>query len=490
MSDETSISDVALLDADIDTLQDAMASGALTSVRLVQFYLQRIEQYNHQGIGLNAVQYLNADVLADAQRLDAERAATGPRSALHGIPVLVKDNYETAGMPTSAGSILFAGFSPDRDAEQVSRLKAAGAVILGKTTMHEFAYGITNQGSRYGSAKNPYVPTRNPGGSSGGTGAAIAANFAAVGMGSDTCGSIRIPAAQNNLVGLRGTMGLSSRTGIVPLSSTQDIGGPLARSVKDLCHVLDATVGFDPADPQTAEGVGKLPDSFYSHLAPMHNARVAVLVDWMQQDADDQPVAAVVRAGLTQMVEQAGWQIQDLNAPDLVDALQQPLNGHFVLIHDFKHDINAYLQANPELGYANVDALLADGRAHPSIISSLEASASMGDSTWGTYWYERGRRDVIRRQLLSMLSKYNVDALVYPTIRRIAAPIGEEQMGTNCRLSSNSGLPAISVPVGFAQGVPVGLEILAESWSEQKLLNMALSVEQTLAMRRLPPAMP
>jgi len=490
MSQESDITDAQLLEADIDTLQQMMEKGGLTSTRLVQFYLHRIEQYNHQGVGLNAVQYLNPEVMTQAHNSDAERAASGPRSALHGIPVLVKDNYETAGMPTSAGSILFAGFSPDRDAEQVSRLKAAGAIILGKTTMHEFAYGITNQGSRYGSAKNPYVPTRNPGGSSGGTGAAVAANFAVVGMGSDTCGSIRIPAAQNNLVGLRGTLGLSSRTGIIPLSSTQDIGGPLARSVKDLAQVLDATVGFDPADPQTAESLGKLPDSYYAHLAPMNNARVGVLVDWMHQDPDDEPVATVIRAGLAEMVKRTDWQVQDLDTADLVEVMQQPLNGHFVLIHDFKQDINAYLQANPELGYANIDALLEDGRVHASVIESLQASANMGESTWGSYWYERGRRDVIRRQLLAMMAQHNVDALVYPTIRRIAAPLGEEQMGTNCRLSANSGLPAISVPVGFVEGVPVGLEILAESWSEQKLLNLALSVEQTLAVRQLPPATP
>lgn len=490
MSQESDITDAQLLEADIDTLQQMMSRGSLTSSRLVQFYLQRIEQYNHQGVGLNAVQYLNPEAVNEAHSSDVERATSGPRSALHGIPVLVKDNYETAGMPTSAGSILFAGFSPERDAEQVSRLKAAGAIILGKTTMHEFAYGITNQGSRYGSAKNPYVPTRNPGGSSGGTGAAIAANFAVVGMGSDTCGSIRIPAAQNNLVGLRGTQGLSSRTGIIPLSSTQDIAGPLARSVKDLARVLDATVGFDPVDPQTAESVGKLADSYYAQLAPMNSARVGVLVDWMRQDAADEPVAGVVRAGLAKMVEQADWQVQDLDTTNLVEVMQQPLNGHFVLIHDFKQDINAYLQANPELGYADIEALLADGRVHASVIESLQASANMGDSTWATYWYERGRRDVIRRHLLSMMAQYNVDALVYPTIRRIAAPLGEEQMGTNCRLSANSGLPAISVPVAFIEGVPVGLELIAESWSEQKLLNLALSVEQTLMMRRPPPAMP
>jgi Asp-tRNA(Asn)/Glu-tRNA(Gln) amidotransferase A subunit family amidase len=480
------MSQASLLEADLDTLQAAMDSNTLTSAALVSFYLQRIERYNHEGVGLNAVQYLNPDALIQAQASDAERAAKGPRSALHGIPVLVKDNYETIGMPTSAGSILFAGHNPPRDAYQVARLKAAGAIILGKTTMHEFAYGITNQGSRYGSAKNPYAPERNPGGSSGGTGAAIAANFASVGMGSDTCGSIRIPAAQNNLVGLRGTQGLSSRSGIIPLSSTQDIGGPLARSVKDLAHVLDATVGFDAGDLQTAESTGKVPLSYYANLQSRSNIRVGVLVDWMHQDAEDLPVANVVRNGLNEMAKRQQWQLQDIASPALEEALQQPLNGHFVLIHDFKHDIKAYLDANPSLGYASLDDIIADGRCDPSISASLQASASMNETTWPTYWRERVQRQTIRRHLLALLAAHELDALVYPTIRQIAAPIGDEQMGTNCRLAANSGLPAISVPVGFVDGVPVGLELLAESWSEAKLLDLALTVEQTLQMRRQP----
>ena len=484
------MSQASLLEADLDTLQAAMDKNTLTSAALVSFYLQRIERYNHEGVGLNAVQYLNPDALIQAQASDAERAAKGPRSALHGIPVLVKDNYETIGMPTSAGSILFAGHNPPRDAYQVAQLKAAGAIILGKTTMHEFAYGITNQGSRYGSAKNPYAPERNPGGSSGGTGAAIAANFACVGMGSDTCGSIRIPAAQNNLVGLRGTQGLSSRSGIIPLSSTQDIGGPLARSVKDLAHVLDATVGFDPVDLQTAESIGKVPRSYYANLQTRPNIRVGVLVDWMRQDPEDLPVANVVRDSLNEMAKRQQWQLQDVVSPALEAALQQPLNGHFVLIHDFKHDLKAYLDANPSLGYANLDDIIADGRCDPSIAASLQASASMNETTWPTYWRERAQRQTIRRHLLALLAAHELDALVYPTIRRIAAPIGEEQMGTNCRLAANSGLPAISVPVGFVDGVPVGLELLAESWSEAKLLDLALTVEQTLQMRRLPADMP
>jgi len=218
----------------IDELQGAMKAGEITSRRLVDLYLARIEAYDKQGPALNAIVTLNPRAREAADALDAERASRGPRGPLHGIPVLVKDNYETIEMPTSAGSIALASFHPARDAFLVRRLKAAGAVILGKTNMHELAAGIFTAGSRFGQTRNPYDLDRNPGGSSGGTGAAVAANFAAGGMGSDTCGSIRIPASHNNLVGLRGTQGLSSRTGIVPLSSTQDIGGPITRTIPSM----------------------------------------------------------------------------------------------------------------------------------------------------------------------------------------------------------------------------------------------------------------
>src|SRR6185503_7282095 len=186
--------------------------------------------------------------LDDADALDRERRARGSRGPLHGIPIVVKDNYATIDMPTTGGSKALAGFETHRDAFMVKKLRDAGAVIIGKTNLHELAYGITSISSMGGQTRNPYDPSRNPGGSSGGTGAAVAANFAAAGMGSDTCGSIRIPAANNSLFGLRGTMGLSSRDGIIPLSHSQDIGGPLARSVTDLAILLDATVGADDGD--------------------------------------------------------------------------------------------------------------------------------------------------------------------------------------------------------------------------------------------------
>ena len=224
-------------------LQAAQTAGTVTSKGLVDSYLARIQAYDQAGPRLNAIVLINPRAREEAEALDRERVEKGPRGPLHGIPVLIKDNYDTADMPTSGGSLAFATMQPSADAFQVRKLREAGAVILGKTTMHELASGITNISSLTNQTRNPYDLYRTPGGSSGGTGAAIGASFAAAGMGSDTCGSIRIPAANQNLVGLRGTHGLSSRTVVMLLSSTQDIAGPLARSVSDLAIMLDATVG-------------------------------------------------------------------------------------------------------------------------------------------------------------------------------------------------------------------------------------------------------
>ncbi len=203
--------------------------------------------------------------------LDRERAAGKVRGPLHGIPIVVKDNFDTADMPTTGSSIALATYRPARDAYQVARLRAAGAIVVGKTNLHELASGIVTVSSLGGQTRNPYDPSRNPGGSSGGTGAAIAANFAAGGLGTDTCGSIRIPASHNSLVGLRPSAGLSSRAGVIPLSHTQDVAGPLARTVRDVALLLDATVGVDPADPATTAGRGRTPRTYVDGLADIES---------------------------------------------------------------------------------------------------------------------------------------------------------------------------------------------------------------------------
>ena len=477
-------------EASILELQLAMATGQLTARSLTEYYLARIDRFDQRGPALNSMAFINADALAEADRLDSERVSSGPRGPLHGIPVVVKDNYETRGMPTTAGSRLLHGFQPDHDAHLVERLRAAGAIILGKTNMHEFAYGITSQGSAFGAVKNPYDPTRNPGGSSGGTGAAVAANFAAVGMGSDTCGSIRIPAAHNNLVGLRGTQGLASRRGIVPLSHTQDIGGPIAKSVTDLALVLDATVGFDPEDPQTAQSVGHVPRSYLDWLNPgaLSGKRIGVVEDLLLFDHEDSEVVAVIGRATAELAA-AGAELVRVRFSNLDAILNVEQTGFFVLAHDFKTDINAYLGKHPDAPVQSLTEILASGDYDRSIDEVLRVSESMGPDSEPVYRSALAQRQLIREAVLSVMAEQNLDALAYPTIRRKAAPLYEPQEGSNCQLSAKSGLPAISMPAGFTEdGLPVGLELLGKAWSESQLLAMAYAFEQ-LAKHRVPPAL-
>ena len=478
-----------LLEASIESIQQTMDSGSLTAVQLTQYYLDRIAAYDQQGPGLNSIRVLNDDALKQAAALDDERNRQGARSMLHGIPILVKDNYETKGMPTTVGSVLFKGFAPDRDAHLVAKLKNAGALLLGKTNMQEFAYGITNVGSIHGFTRNPYDPTRNPGGSSGGTGAAIAANFAVTGLGSDTCGSIRIPAAQNNLVGLRGTQGLMSRRGIFPLSSTQDIGGPLTKSVRDLAIMLDHMIGYDAEDAQTAESFGHN-FQFLANLQIREKVRIGLLREWMEREEGDEVVAGVIREALTAMSEKAGWEIVELESAELEVSLDRPLEGYFVSAYDFKQDVNAYLRANPEMGFRDLEELLALGKHHPKVDLRTQKSMAMRSEDESTYYREMAQRKVVRRALLRLLAENNLDALAYPSIRHVANLIGEDQMGTNCRLAACSGVPAISVPAGFYGELPVGLELLAEPWADQKLLDLAYTVETRYPQRKIPGSTP
>ena len=463
------MTDTAWREASIAEISQAFERGQLTSEALTRIYLERIALYNDQGAKLNAIAALNPDAIEIAQRLDAERRRGQVRSPLHGIPLLVKDNYETLDMPTTAGSKAFAGFNPGRDAEMVANLRRAGAVILAKTTMHEFAYGITTVGSAFGTARNPYDPTRNPGGSSGGTGAGVAADFAVAGLGSDTCGSIRIPASHNALVGLRVSQGRLSAEGIVPLSSTQDVGGPLTKSVGDMALMMDVLLDGE---------------NFSASLAAPENARIGVLKDWWMLDPKDAEVAHALEASLGQLRD-AGWTLVSLPSPAVNEALDRPVDGFLVLIEDFYNDLNRYLAANPELKIRNLEDLVSKGLHHPNIDGSLKTSLNR---PWAREQYaiELKQRAILKDALTNLMAEHDLDALAYPTIRQIAAPLGQSQAGTNCRLSANSGLPAITIPAAFVDGLPVGLELLGRYNDEQTLLNLSLVVESMLKVRRPP----
>ena len=463
-------------DASILELQEAMEAGTITSRGLVEQYLARIEAYDQQGPVLNAMIHLNPEAITTAESLDAERAAQGPRGPLHGVPVVLKDNFDTADMPTTGGSIALAGVRPPDDAFQVRKLREAGAVIIGKTNMHELAAGITTISSLGGQTRNPYDPTRNPGGSSGGTGAAVAASFAAFGMGSDTCGSIRIPSAHQSLVGLRGTAGLSSRDGIIPLSHTQDIGGPLARSAADLAIALDATVGPDPADPVTERREGRLSRSFRAALdeASVRGARFGVLTVLFGDTGQDEPVAEIVRSAIEQLKAQ-GAEAIDIEIPDYEELMQN--TG--VIGTEFKFDLIDYLEQVPDSPVASLTDILERGLAHAALEQGFRRRTELEDRDTEEHRQALAKRESIRQALMTLMDGQQLDAIIYPTLRRQAAHIGERQTGSNCQLSAHSGFPAVTVPAGFTDdGMPVGMELLGRPFSDPELVGFAYAFEQ------------
>ena len=472
-------------EASIAELQAAMATGETSAQDLVEYYLARIEAYDKQGPVLNSIIRINPAARDEARRLDEERQAGNVRGPLHGIPIVLKDNYNTSFMPTTGGSVALANFQPHSNAMQVDKLLAAGAIVLAKTNLHEYAYGITTISSIAGQTRNPYDLRRVPGGSSGGTAAAIAASFAAVGMGSDTCGSIRIPAAFNNLVGLRPSKGLSSIYGIMPLSSTQDVGGPLARTVEDLAVVLDATLGIDEQDAATvALNDFELP-SFLESLdtVDLSALRLGRLDAYMDR------ASAAVRGSIDDALawfEEQGAEIISVELEELSSLIA--VSG--VIGHEFKPDLNQYLALFLSEDIANLNDIVDQGLYHEAVAGTLrrsQASVSNPES----YQQAIAARESLQTLLETALAELELDAVVYPPIAELPVMIGNSQPDNNCSISANSGLPAISIPLGFtADGLPVAMEALGSFLQDTRLLNIAYTWEQARAPRQPPATTP
>ena len=479
---------VEVFEATIPDLQEAMTDGRVTSAQLVDAYLARISAYDQAGPELNSMVYLNPNARAQAAALDQERALRGTRGPLHGIPIILKDNYDTADLATSGGSIALAGMIPPDDAFQVRKLREAGAVIIGKSNMHELAAGITTISSVGGQTRNPYDPSRNPGGSSGGTGAAIAASFAAIGWGSDTCGSIRIPASHNNLFGLRPTKGLSSIDGIIPLSHTQDVGGPLARTVMDLALGLDATIGADPADPATRILANRPLPGFVDGLdaEALRGARLGVLTMLMGDAVEDREHSRLVRDALDRMTE-AGAEIIDIEIPGL-DSI---LSGSSLIGHEFKWDLIDYLAATPGAPVGSLQDILDRGLYHVQLEANFRRRAETVQRDSAAYHRAVAKRAEARDTVLATMDELALDAVVYPTIRRRAARIGDPQRGSNCQLSATTGLPALSVPAGLTDaGLPTGMELLGRPLEDARLVALGFAFEQSVQPRRAPSRTP
>ena len=467
---------VEVAEASIADLQKALTEGRATSRELVQAYLNRIAAFDQQGPRLNAIITLNPNALAEADALDRERKARGPRGALHGIPIIVKDNYSTRDMPTTAGTLALAGFTPNADAFQVKKLREAGAILIAKSNLHELASGITTVGSAFGQSRNPYDPTRHPGGSSGGTGTAVAASLAAAGMGSDTCGSIRIPAAVNNLAGLRPTKGLSSIAGIVPLSTTQDTGGPLARTVSDLAIVLDATVGDDP----------KL--NFTAALQPgaLKGAKIGILEPLFGDATDDAEVLKLVRTAIDDLKKQGATTVP-VPMKDLLEAL----NNSSLITHEFKEDLAQYLATHGPAPVHSLEEIVKRGLIHTALEPVFARHLASKGRGSHDHKIALAKRAAVQEMILKLMEEEKLDALVYPTLRRKPVRIGEVQPGGTCQLSATTGFPAITVPAGFtADGLPVGMELLGRAFTDAKLLGYAYAYEQATHHRRAPARTP
>jgi Asp-tRNA(Asn)/Glu-tRNA(Gln) amidotransferase A subunit family amidase len=469
----------------IRELQDGMRRKEITSAELVRFYLDRIARYDPQ---VNAVLFLNPRALDDARALDAERLRGRARGPLHGIPILLKDNFETKDMPTTGGCLALQGLVPKDDAFQVKRLREAGAVLLGKVNLHELALGLTTVSSFGGQTRNPYDLTRAPGGSSGGSAVAATMNFAAATLGTDTSGSIRIPASHNNCVGLRPSLGLSSRAGIIPFGHTQDTGGPIARTVEDVAVLLDATAGDDPADPSTAAGRGKIPRTYTASLKrdALKGGRIGVVRELFGSAADDREVADAVQRGLDEM-RKGGATLVDATIPDLAGQLQVSN----LLSQELKFYLGDYLKQSGA-PVTSVQELLESGLHHAQLEGFLNAANLIADNYLSSDDYKRrlAAREMLAGTVTGVMDGLRVDVLAYPVVRRIAPVIPGNQPGTNAGLSAQTGLPAISVPVGLtAGGFPVGVELLGRQFAEPKLIAIAYAFEQATRHRK-PPNVP
>ena len=480
-------------EATVTELQEAMQRGRASSVSITRAYLARIAAYDQAGPRLNAIIRVNPRALQEAAQRDAERRSGKVRGPLHGVPIILKDNYDTGDMPTSAGSLALATSQPARDGFVVRRLRDAGAIVLAKSNMHELAAGITNISSLGGQTRNPYDPARCPGGSSGGTGAAIAASFAAVGWGSDTCGSIRIPSAFGSLVGLRPTIGLVSRTGIVPLSLTQDIGGPLARTVRDLAIALDISVGEDPADSTTLRGLPRLraagatgdtPFTTSLASASLRGARIGVFAPYFRDT--DAEIADSVRAAIAVM-RTRGAIVVDMNMPEF-DTL---LANTSAINMETKHDLANYLAGVPNAPVRSLGEIVARGQFDKELEVRFRSSDTMPALPNAPHSTVLARQAALRARMEHLLDSLQLDAVAYPTVRQKPVFPGQVQPGSTCPLGAQSGLPSIAIPAGFtSDGLPVSMELLGKSFSDVKLVQLAYAFEQAAPRRRAPGTTP
>jgi amidase len=479
----------------IAQIQAALRDGSMTCRSLVEQYFARIEAYDKAGAALNAIVLLNPDALKTADDLDRRFRQAGPVGPMHCVPVIVKDNYETIDMPTTAGSLSLKGMRTGKDAFVVKRLRDAGAVMIAKSNMAEFAFSPVETVNSIlpGYTRNPYDTSRSTAGSSGGSAAAAAANFGAIALASDTGDSIRGPAAHQALVGVRSTMGLVSRDGVVPLNLSADIAGAVTRTVADTAAVLQVIAGFDPADPITALGRDHVAANYAASLqaGDLKGARLGVLHQAYDRPTLDAEVKDVFRGAMQELRDLGAEVIDPVEiGPDAM----RPATGS---CDQFKYDINRYLAAlGDKAPVHTLEDIIKSRRFHPSIQVRLERRQAVDDvpgQSPGCKSQDESN-EKLRAAVVSLMDAMRLDALLYPTWSnppRLLGDLNTPGGDNNQVFSPSTGFPAITVPMGYTYGsLPAGLQFFGRAWSEPTLLRLAYVYEQATHHRRPPASTP
>ncbi len=497
---------VALEEATIVELQAAMTRGGLSSLNLVNMYLERIASIDEGGPALNSILEVNPDARRIARQLDRERKQGHVRGPLHGIPILLKGNIDTADhMSTTAGSLALVGDPPHQDSTVAARLRAAGAVILGKTNLSEWANfrgfnsssGWSGQG---GQSRNPYVLDRNPCGSSSGSASSVAANLAAAGLGTETDGSIVCPATINGVVGIKPTVGLTSRAGVIPISHTQDTVGPHARTVADAAAMLSALVGVDPRDPATGASAGHFSTDYTQFLDPngLNGARIGVArgggFTGYSAETD-----AIFEQALEAMADAGAVLVDPADIPT-IDELNADPAEIIVLIWEFKRDLNAYLATRTGVPVHSLADVIAFNLAHASQELQYFGQELLEIAEREDFSEQDYNEALIRGHMLAatdgidaILAAENLDALVAPT-GSPSWPIdlinGDHFLGASSGPCAVAGYPIINVPAGLTFGLPVGISFMGTAWSEPTLIKLASGFEHAVQARRAPTFLP
>ncbi len=483
-------------EATIAQVHDAMKAGTLTCRALVAMYLKRIEAYDKNGPAINSLVTLNPEVEKQAAELDRRFLQSGFTGPLHCVPIVVKDNFETQGLQTSDGALALAGYLPAKDAFQVKRVKDAGALVLAKSNMAEWAFSPyeTVNSILPGYTRNPYALDRVTAGSSGGTAAAIAASLGLVGLGSDTGNSIRGPSSHQALAGIRSTMGLTSRAGVLPLSLLADIAGPMARTVEDAVKVFQVIAGEDPNDPVTAAARTHLPQDYLASLDRngLRGAVIGVLHQAYERETTDPEIVRIFLAAVDDL-RRAGATIVDPATVDGLADIRRPRDAGPCM--GFKYDLNRYLAAQGDrVPVKSLAEIVKSGRFHPSAqyrLESAEKGPENGPDSPACI-ADREYREKVRDAVLKTMDRLKLDAFVYPTWSNPPRLIGDLNTphGDNSQFyAPTTGFPAINVPMGFSRGgtLPAGITLYGRPWTESALIKFAYAYEQS-THRRHPPA--